>query len=564
MSQEALGQASTAIPGRDRSARERTIRLWAGVVLFVFVATHLLNHAVGIFGVDAMSVVQGWRVALWRSWIGTTVLYGAAALHMVLALKRIVERRTWRMPLREAVQIALGLAIPVLIYEHIIGTRVLAQFHGVDDSYLATLRQLWPSLAWSQITLLAVTWLHGTIGLHYMWRSMSWYPRWREVLLVVAVLVPVLAVAGFISAGREALEFDTAAGRWTPDQVAAFTAAVRQTNLGLLVAAVALCVTIVGLEVYRRVGGRVMVRYTGHGEVAMARGLTLLEASRVNSIPHPSMCGGRGRCSTCRVLILSGLDTLDPPNAVEKAMLKRISAPPRVRLACQIRPTQDLSVQILLPPTAGERQLDWDEEALKWGSERNATVLFVDLRAFTRLTETQLPYDLVILLNRFLEEMRQAIEAHGGRVTTYQTDGLMAVFGLASSGRGMGSRSAIAAARDMLRAMETLNREFAAALPLPLRIGIGIHTGPIVLARVGDEERGYMVSVLGETVNIASQLEEATKERLADCLVSRETLVAANWAVPEKAQREIHLAFRAAPVIAFPLAIAEEAAAAAV
>ena len=168
---------SSAAAGGRKIAWERTIRLWAGVVLFVFVATHILNHAVGVFGVDAMTAVQGWRVAIWRSWPGTALLYGAAFLHILLALKRIVERRTWRMPLREAVQIALGLAIPVLIYEHIIGTRYLAEFHSLDDSYLATLRQLWPSLAWTQVLLLLVTWVHGIIGLHYTWRSMSWYPR---------------------------------------------------------------------------------------------------------------------------------------------------------------------------------------------------------------------------------------------------------------------------------------------------------------------------------------------------------------------------------------------------
>ena len=553
---EAVSKTSPAIGG-GTIAWERTIRLWAGIVLFVFVATHILNHAVGIFGVDAMSSVQTWRVWIWRSWPGTILLYGAAILHVALALKRLVSRRTWRMPLREAVQIALGLAIPVLLYEHIIGTRYLAEFHALDDSYLATLRQLWPGLATTQIVLLLVTWMHGVIGIHYTWRSMSWYPRLREPLMIIAVLVPVLAIAGFISGGREALEFDTTKGQWTAEQAAAFTAAARQTNMGLLIAAAFLVGLIIALELYRRVGGKVMVRYTGHGEVAMSRGLTLLEASRSHSIPHPSMCGGRGRCSTCRVLVLKGLDTLDPPNVAEKAMLKRISAPPRVRLACQIRPTRDLAVQILLPAGATEQQLDWDEEALKWGSERTATVLVVDIRAFTRLTKTQLPYDLVVLLNRFVEEMRQAIEAHGGRIATYQTDGMIAVFGL-SGGRGLGSRQAMAAANDMLRAMDTLNGEFAAALPIPLRIGIGIHTGPVVMARVGDETRGYVVSALGETVTIASQLEAATKERLADCLVSKDTLVAANRPVPESAQREIYLPTRSDPIIAFPLATADE------
>lgn len=538
-------------------AWERTFRLWAGIVLFVFVTMHLLNHAIGVLGVDAMQSVQVWRVAIWRSWPGTILLYGAAIIHVTLALKRIVQRRTWRMPLQEAIQIALGLAIPVLLYEHVIGTRFMAEFGGTTDSYLGTLSQLWPGKAYNQILLTSVVWAHGIIGLHYLWRSKSWYPRIRDAGLVLAFAIPVLAIAGFASGGREALEFDTENLRWNDTQVALFIATARQANWALMIAAGIIVVLILGLDFYRRIGGSVVLRYTGHGDVNMARGLTLLEASRANGIPHPSICGGRGRCSTCRVLVLKGIETLPPPGPAESALLQRISAPTRVRLACQVRPKRDLSVQIVLPVDVSSGSLDWNEEAYKSGVEQTATVLFVDLRAFDRLTQTQLPYDLVVLLNRFVEEMRQAIEGHGGRVTMYLTDGIMAVFG--QSGIRAGSRAAIAAAKDMLKSADILNAEFASALPQPLRVGIGIHTGPIVMARVGDEEHGYMVTALGETVTIASRLENATKELLSDCLISIDTLKAAGYPIPTTERREIHMVSHSEPIIAYPLASTVEA-----
>ena len=533
-------------------AWERSFRLWAGVILLVFVTMHLINHAIGIFGIDAMEAVQVWRVAIWRTWAGSILLYGAAIVHVVLAIKRIVERRTWRMPLQEALQIALGLTIPVLIFDHVIGTRYLVEFGGINDRYLAELPLLWPGNAYKQIALVLVVWLHGMIGLHYLWRSKSWYPKIRDAGLVLAFAIPMLAIAGFISSGREALEFDTTEYRWTKEQIELFVATSRQANWGLMIAAGAIIALIAGLEFYRRVGGNVVLRYTGHGDVRMARGLTLLEASRSNGIPHPSLCGGRGRCSTCRVLVLQGIETLDPPNPAEKALLTRISAPARVRLACQIRPKRDLTVQVVLPVSTSSGQLDWNDEAFKSGVEQTATVLFVDLRAFDRLTQTQLPFDLVVLLNRFVEEMRQAIEGHGGRVTMFLTDGIMAVFG--QSGQRSGSRAAIAAARDMLKSADILNEEFSSALPQPLRIGIGIHTGSVVMARVGDEEHGYMVSALGETVTIASRLEAATKELLSDCLISRETLQAAGLPIPTTEHREIHMVSRGDPIIAYPLA----------
>ena len=228
--------ASEAAP-RLRTAWERELRMWSGLVLLIFVTTHLANHAVGIFGVDAMEAVQVWRVWVWRSWVGTALLYGAAFIHISLALKRIVSRRTWRMPIQEALQIALGLTIPLLLYEHLIGTRILSSFAGLDSRYLATLRQLWPQLAWTQTLLVLVVWAHGMIGLHYMVRSREWYPRVRLVGIIVAVMLPLLALAGFVAAGREALEFDTTHGTWTVEQITLYGDTVRRVNLGLLVVA---------------------------------------------------------------------------------------------------------------------------------------------------------------------------------------------------------------------------------------------------------------------------------------------------------------------------------------
>ena len=549
-----MSETNSAASKTSRSggiAWERTTRLWAGLILFVFVLTHLLNHAVGIFGVDAMQVAQNWRVAVWRSMPGTVLLYGAALLHILLAVKRIVQRRTWRMPLQEAVQIALGLLIPVLLYEHLIGTRYVSKFAGVDDSYLGTLSQLWPGKFWDQTLLIAIVWTHGIIGLHYLWRSKSWYPKIRDAGLVLAFAIPVLAIAGFVASGREASEFDTTFYRWNDTQVASFIEAARYANWILIISAGSSVALVIGLELYRRVGGNVVLRYTGHGDVSTARGLTLLEASRSQGIPHPSLCGGRGWCSTCRVLILKGIEKLEPPGPAEAALLKRISAPARIRLGCQVRPKRDLSIQIVLPVDGASSQIDWNDEAFKTGVEQAATVVFVDLRAFDRLTQTQLPYDLVVLLNRFVEEIRQAIEGRGGRVTMFQTDGIMAVFG--QSGHRSGAKAAILAAQDMLKSAEILNQEFSSALPQPVRIGIGIHSGSLVMARIGDEEPGYMSTALGETVTLASRLENATKELLADCLVSRETLQVAGLPIPTTEHREIHMPDRNEPIAAYPL-----------
>ena len=386
---------------------ERSARLWSGIVLFTFVLTHLLNHALGIFGVSVMEQVQPWRVAIWRSVPGTVLLYGAGIIHLLFVIKRIVGRRTWRMPLREALQIALGLAIPFLLYQHAIGTRYVSEFAAVNDAYAVTLQHLWPNRLWIQLALIAVVWTHGVIGINYSMRLQPWYPRVREPFLIVSVIIPILAAAGYIAGGREAVQLAHADARWSGNQVMVYSDAARFTYWLLLGAAATLTAWLAALALYRRFGHRVPVRYLGHGSVYLPRGSTLLEASRSNKIPHPSVCGGRARCSTCRVLVLEGGDTLPPPSPNEAALLQRISAPSRVRLACQIRPTAPILVQILLPVTAnGNGISDWaDDGAHETGTERIATVLFIDLRGFTELTKTQFPYDLIALLNRYMSEI---------------------------------------------------------------------------------------------------------------------------------------------------------------
>lgn len=538
---------------------EREIRLWAGVVLFTFVTMHLLNHALGVLGLQAMEMAQHWRTWLWRSWPGTIALYCAAALHVGLALKRIVLRRPCRMPVEEAVQIALGLAIPVLVVEHAIGTRYAHSFLGMDDSYSAVLQKLYPAhVAW-QITLVLVAWFHGIIGLHYVFRHRPWFGRVREIGFALAFAIPLLAIAGFIAAGREAAGLLPASVPPTPDEIDGLYQAVALSREILAAAGLLIAAMMIGVALVRRMRGIVPIRYVGHGEIAIRPGTTLLEASRQSCIPHPSLCGGRGRCSTCRVLVLSGQDTLPPPTPAERAVLSRISAPASVRLACQIRPLHPISVQILLPATSRDAGLDWEEENYKWGVERNVTILIVDIRGFTTLSKKQLPADTVLLVNRFLGEVTQAVEAHGGRVGMYLSDGAMAIFGLEGQ-RGMGSRGAISAGRDMLRAAQMLNREFGSALPMPLRIGIGVHSGPAVIARVGDDERGYIVTALGETVSIASRLENATKELLADMLVSDAALHASGTRLANAMARDVPMRGHDEPIKAHAFSESEKAA----
>ena len=162
------------------------LRIFSGLILFAFVLTHFLNHALGIWSIDAMDAVQAWRTAVTRSDVGAAVLGGALATHFVLALVRIAQRSTWRMPVWEAVQIGLGLAIPLLLLPHVIPMTGHHMMDGADTRYSETLASLWGELLLGQVTLLCVVWIHACIGLHFWLRLARFYRRVSPFLLAAA------------------------------------------------------------------------------------------------------------------------------------------------------------------------------------------------------------------------------------------------------------------------------------------------------------------------------------------------------------------------------------------
>jgi adenylate cyclase len=530
----------------------RRLRLLSGLVMLAYVAMHLANHAVGLISLKAMEDVLWYIFRIWTNRPAQLLLYSSFLVHYTLALYALWQRRTLRLRLSELSQIVLGFGIPLLLVRHAVATRISDSFFHTDVGYYAYL--LWvyfvrsPDHGFVQMLVLVVAWGHAMIGLHFWLRVRPWYPRLQPAALVIAVLVPVLSLLGAIEAGRQVIALAADPG-WTHEAFARMTLPSPETQRALetitdilswFFAGVVAAVLLARLarRAWRRRHGLVRIGYPDGRVVEVTPGTSVLEASRLAGIPHASVCGGRGRCSTCRVRVRGEIRSIDPPTDDELRVLRRIGANSNVRLACQLRPRGAVEVTPLLPPFAhaadGRRRVD-----LVQGSEREIAIMFVDIRGFTALSEGRLPYDVVFVLNRYFAAMGRAIEAAGGHVDKFIGDGVMALFGI-ERGAQAGCREALAAARLMSERLPELNASMRAEFDRPLRIGIGIHCGPTIVGEMG-YGNAAAITAIGDAVNTASRLESLTKNFACELVVSEEAVSRAGLDFSAFPQREMEI-----------------------
>jgi len=507
----------------------RQVRLASGLILFAYVSTHLTNHAAGIVSLHAAEAVRRIFLATWRNPVSTSLLYGALVVHLALGLHAVYRRRTLRIPARELAQAALGLAIPLLMLDHIKGTRLAYALYDQADSYARVVWSLWqPAQGLRQALMLGMVWTHGCLGLHFLARFRAWYPSYGTALLLLAIALPALALLGFWSIGRELALLARDQAWFDANLAPLFTLEPAERGaLERIESALELAYTgvLAGLgaavlirSVWERSGhALVTVSYPGGRAVRVPRGSSVLEASRIAGVAHASVCGGRGRCSTCRVRVLAATGGLPRPRADERRTLARIGAPQDVRLACQLRPRAALTVMPLAEPARPVgRAADADDAS--FGVEREVAILFVDLRGWTGRAEATLPFDLVYVLNRYFETVGAAVHGNGGLANQFIGDAVMAIFGRSADSR-TACRQALLAAIDIARGMARLNDELARTGFRAFDFGIGIDAGRVVIGEFGYREVRTF-SAAGNPVNTASRLQELTKDFHARLVVS--------------------------------------------
>jgi adenylate cyclase len=534
------------------------IRLVSGLTLFIYVGMHLTNHALGNISVSAMEAGLVVQKFIWQGLLGTCALYLALTVHFLLGLWALYQRRHYGWARGEVLQLILGLSIPPLLAHHLIVTRIDYALFGTEKGYAQELYAFWvatPRWGAVQVTLLTVVWIHGCIGIHYWLRLKSVFQRIAPPLLGFAVSLPVLALLGFVQGGKAIGEAaPTPAWRainLTPGQVGTpvenvWLALLHQQVLLALAILLALVLAARGArKLLERLHGSIQLFYPHGKTVRVPRGFSVLEASLMARVPHACICGGRARCSTCRVRVLGDKSALPAPSELEQIVLQRVHAGPFVRLACQLRPVTDTAIVPLLPANMSTTELH-NRATVLGSEERFVAVLMIDMRDSTQLALRRLPFDAVFAIGNFVDEISRAVVAAGGQPNQFLGDGLLAIFGL-DCGAAEACRRALSAISGIAANIAGLNEIFGREWIEPIRFGIGLHGGEAI---VGGITYGDMTvfTALGDPVNVAARLQEHCKALECEAVISDDVCCRAELATDDLPRHIIELRGRDQPI----------------
>jgi adenylate cyclase len=543
-----------------RGVGVRQIRLACGLVLFAYLLSHFVNHALGNISLDALATGLRYHTAFWKSVPIATVFYAAAATHAGLGICALYQRRQFRWKAIEPIQLVLGLSIPALIITHLAGVRfddVMFQHQKLYPQVLYSYWVVWPYKMWLMFIVLIVSWVHGCIGLYFWLRMKAFFETAAPFLLAAAVLIPTLAMLGLYQGGRKIVQ-DSGTAQWKADNLSrrqVGTAAEQDIIDGIVgyfligyVGLIGFVLTARGVRTLNeRRGGMINLSYGNGRTVRVPKGLSVLEASLRNNVPHASVCGGRARCSTCRIRVIGDCSSLPKPSEREAFVLNRVGAgaDPAIRLACQLRPNTDLSfLQIFMPQiTAASLR---KTGSVRIGQERYLVSMFVDMRGSTALAEKRLPFDTVFIVNRFLSAVSQAVIECGGQPNQFVGDGELALFGLNTNPQ-TACRQALQSAALIATNIDELNRFLSHDLREPIRFGIGIHGGEVIIGDIGYRDH-QVFTALGDAVNVAARLQDMTKDLECEVILSEEVYKTAGLPVSLMPAQELPIRGRAVPL----------------
>jgi adenylate cyclase len=516
--------------------RSRTI---SGCILFFYVFTHLLNHSLGLISLDTMEQGRAIFLRFWRHDVLFYVLYGALSIHFLLGVYALARRRSFRMSRKEWIRNSCAVLIPFFLASHLSITLWGSRFLGLNDSYAFMIISTYIFDPFGYIILglmLMLVWTHGSIGIIGLIEFREFYSKRRGLFQGLILGLPLIAYGGYIRASIELSE----ASQSNPITIlelisnSNFTAEIGEKIVSLsdllqfLVYPILLSLFVAFYFIRNLLEKRfnsIQVQYTDGTNINVSRGSSLLEASHKAGRYHESVCGGRGRCTTCRVRVTSSLGELPKPNKIEQSVINRLNFDQSLRLACQLRPETDIEINPLIKLVNHDKQnLRFSNQENLSGIEKETVIMFCDLRGFTRLSDGKMPFDVVFILNKYFKLVTDAVEENKGRIDKFIGDGVMAIFDKDTT-ISKNCKNALKGAAMITTYLNELNDELSTDDIEPLRLGIGIHSGNAIIGKMGYGEASTDTAI-GDTVNVASRLEQLTKDY--SCQLMFSSIVAEN------------------------------------
>lgn len=251
---------------------------------------------------------------------------------------------------------------------------------------------------------------------------------------------------------------------------------------------------------------------------------TLLELALAHEIPLFHECGGRARCSTCRVRILENLDNVQPRSAQEAKLAERMGWEDNIRLGCQARVTGPAVVERLVRDTQDVGLLLDEQTQTLPAQEMTLALLSCELLDFDAFSEKAPPYDQIHLLHRFLSQIGSLVSAYGGRIQSYSSAGFRAFFGLDG---GSAVEKCLSAVRAGLRAadrMVVFNRYSESYFGTELRLGVGLHFARMVVGQVGGFATNRPLLAIGEATQLVDMVSRHNDETATTILATEEMI----------------------------------------
>tara|TARA_Y100001970_G_scaffold214985_1_gene262918 strand:+ start:536 stop:1876 length:1341 start_codon:yes stop_codon:yes gene_type:complete len=243
--------------------------------------------------------------------------------------------------------------------------------------------------------------------------------------------------------------------------------------------------------------------------------LTILEIAKRNNIPHVAACGGEGKCTTCRLLILEGIENCSKETEVEQALIDQAHTTTGFRLACQTSINGNITARRLVLDSDDIQHLSFDRQ----GESKKIAILFSDIRGFTPFSEKLTPYDVVFILNRYFKRMVNVIEKNNGHVDNYIGDGMVAIFGMNDEQNP--AEYAVRSALEMIDEMDDMKPYLKTMYGKDFDIGVGVHLGNAVVGDIG-AGKSKKYTAIGDSMNFASRVESANKQFNSRVLISDE------------------------------------------